>query len=174
MTGTGRLLAMTGGVGVGAGVAYWLKARRGLRKTESFTCEDVMTAQVAVVGTGQPVSDAARMMRDLNVGFVPVCQSDQVVLGTITDRDIAVRYVAENLHPSTTVQDIMSPNLVCCHPSDDLERAAALMREHQVNRVLVVDDRRRVVGVISLADLTQFEDERQVGKLTREISRREV
>lgn len=171
---TDTLIAFAGGIGVGAGVAAWRARPRRRGDAAALACADVMTTELAVVGTGEPIADAARMMRDLNVGFIPVCQSDKVVLGTITDRDIAVRYVAEGRPPSTTVQDVMSSDLVACAPSDTVDRAAALMRERQVSRVLVLDERHRLLGVISLSDLTQFEDARAVGEVAREIALREV
>jgi CBS domain-containing protein len=148
--------------------------RRTAAGVDQRRCRDVMTDDVVVVGTGQSVRDAARIMRELNVGFVPVCQSDHTVLGAITDRDLAVRVVADDRCATATVQDVMSSDLVACHPDDPVTLAEERMRERQVNRILVVEDNGRLAGVISLADLTQLSDDRRVGQLASRISEREV
>lgn len=137
-------------------------------------CEDVMTREVAVVSTTGTARDAARIMRDENVGFVPVCQADGSVQGTITDRDLALRVLAEDRQPDTRVEEIMSTGLVSCRPQDDLRRAEELMRTNQVNRILVIGDDGKLVGVISLTDVAQYEDERRVGALAADISGREA
>src|SRR4051812_48272027 len=103
-------------------------------------CEEIMTEKVAVVRVGDCARDAARIMRDLNVGLVPVGQPDGEALGTITDRDLAVRVLAEDLPTTTAVEEIMSEDLVTCRPKDDLREAERHMRDNQVSRILVVDD----------------------------------
>jgi len=137
-------------------------------------CEELMTADVGVAFTGQPVRAAARVMRDLNVGFVPVCQSDGTVVGTVTDRDLAIRVLAEELPPSTPLDDVMSDGLVTCKPSDDIRAAEERMRTNQVNRILVIGDDGKLAGVISLADLAQYENEQRVGELAADITERET
>src|SRR4051794_26822973 len=125
-----------------------------------MVCEEIMTSEVGSVAIGQTVVDAARVMRELNVGFVPVCQSDDTVLGTLTDRDIVLRVVAADRAPSTAVvQDVMSNDLVACRPEDDVRVAERLMRANQVSRVLVIDEAGKLAGVISLSDLAQYENE---------------
>jgi CBS domain-containing protein len=137
-------------------------------------CEDLMTAEVGMVEPGQDVRAAARLMRDLNVGFVPVCERSGTAVGVLTDRDIALRVVAEGLPPETKVEEVMSEELVSCHPRADIKEAERLMRSHRVNRILVVDDDARLVGIISITDLAQYEDERKVGQMIGEISGREA
>ena len=136
-------------------------------------CEELMTAEVGVVQPGQDVATVARLMRELNVGFVPVCQREQVV-GVLTDRDIAIRVVAEGRSCETKAEDVMTEDIVSCHPTADIKEAERLMRAHQVNRILIVDDDARLAGVISLTDLAQFEDARKVGQMFGDISGREA
>jgi len=138
-----------------------------------MTCEEVMTAEVATVAPRQSAADAARTMRDLNIGFVPVCQSDGSVVGTVTG-DITLQIVAAERPASTAVEVIMTADVVACRPTGDIARAEELMRENQINRVVVVGDDGRLAGVISIADLAQLEDERRVGEVAADISGREA
>jgi CBS domain-containing protein len=137
-------------------------------------CEDLMTAEVEWVEPGRDVQSVAQIMRELNVGFVPVCQQNGTVVGVITDRDIAIRVVAEGRGADTRVEDVMSEDIVSCHPRADLQEVERLMKAHQVNRILVVDDDARLAGVVSLIDLAQVEDERKVGQMFGDIGGREA
>jgi CBS domain-containing protein len=137
-------------------------------------CEDLMTAEVGVVKGGDDVQEAARIMRELNVGFVPVCQSNRAVVGVLTDRDIAMRVVAEGRSCNTKVEDVMTDDVVTCLPGADLKEVERLMAAHQVNRVVVVDDDGRLAGVISVTDLAQYEDARKVGQVVGDITGREA
>lgn len=137
-------------------------------------CEDLMTQNLVVVEPGDTVLDAARKMRDMNVGFLPVCEPSGTVVGTLTDRDIVVRVVAGNHKPQTAVEDVMSTNLVSCRPQDDLRRAEELMRSNQVERVLCIGDDGHLAGVISLADIAQYEPEGRAGAILADIKGREA
>ena len=137
-------------------------------------CEELMTGEVETVQVGEDVQAAARLMRDLNVGCVPVCQRNGMVVGIITDRDIALRVVAEGRPPETPVEDVMSDDLVTCLPQADVGEAERLMRTHQVSRILLVDEDGRIDGVLSIADLAQTEDARTVGQVFGDVSDREV
>jgi CBS domain-containing protein len=137
-------------------------------------CEELMTAEVGVVKPGDDVQAAARIMRELNVGFVPVCQRNRTVVGCLTDRDIAIRVVAEGRTCDTKVEDIMTDDVVTCLPGVDLKEVERLMAAHQVNRVVVIDDDGRLAGVISLTDLAQYEDARKVGQVVGDITGREA
>src|SRR5438094_69530 len=119
-------------------------------------CEEIMKSDVECVSAIDHVQAAARKMRDAGVGFLPVCDRDRKVLGTLTDRDIAIRLVAEDLAPDTAVQTIMTKEAVSCRPSDALEEATRLMREHHKSRILCCDDDGRLLGVISLSDIAQI------------------
>jgi CBS domain-containing protein len=114
---------------------------------------DVMTPDVIMVGPDATLAEAAQLMKDANIGPLPVCENGQV-FGMVTDRDIAVRAVAEGLDPQTTrVREVMTPDLVCCFEADDVEEAVRLMQDTQRHRLLVIDDDRRLVGIVSIADL---------------------
>jgi CBS domain-containing protein len=115
--------------------------------------KDIMTQSPAAIGAENSVRDAVKKMQALNVGFLPVSEDNQPI-GVITDRDIAVRAVAEDLDlHQTAVREVMSPAVECLSEEESLEEAARLMREKQIRRVLVKDDNGGVCGVVSLGDL---------------------
>ncbi len=117
-------------------------------------CSEVMKERPECVGPAVAVSDAARRMLDANIGFLPVCEPSGAVIGTITDRDLALRVVANQLPASTAVADVMTPEIVACQATDDLEFAKELMARHRKSRIMCLDERGSLVGVISLSDLT--------------------
>ena len=132
---------------------------------------DIMTKDPETVGPGTYIGDVAKMMRDLDVGIIPVV-SDGDLKGVITDRDITIRVTAAGLSPfEVTVQDFISPNPVSISPNDDVEKARELMSEHQIRRLLVTDGD-KLVGIVSLGDLAtkdQAEDA-ATGEVLEEIS----
>jgi CBS domain-containing protein len=92
-------------------------------------------------------------MRDLDVGLLPVCDHDQLT-GTISDRDVVIRAIAEGRDPQTvTVCDVMTPEVIFCFEDQDLSTAAQLMQERQIRRLPVLNRDKRLVGIISLGDL---------------------
>jgi CBS domain-containing protein len=130
---------------------------------------ETMTANPCAIDAGKPISHAAKMMRDEDVGFAPVVDGDRLV-GTLTDRDIAVRVVAEGLDPEDTlVRDVATKNLITVEPEDDLDQALSLMARHQVRRVAVVDGG-RLVGVVAQADVAREAKAKQTGEVVEEIS----
>ncbi|HEU4994573.1 MAG TPA: CBS domain-containing protein [Gemmatimonadaceae bacterium] len=117
---------------------------------------DIMTADPGVITQRELVSRAAEIMRDLDVGIVPVVDdpSSMRLLGVITDRDIAVRCVAKRHGPSCTVAEHMtSTHLDTVRPDDDIDAVISLMERDQVRRIPVVSDDNRLAGVIAQADL---------------------
>lgn len=113
----------------------------------------LMTRQVEVVAPSASLRQAARMMRDHEIGPVPVVENGRVV-GILTDRDIAIRGVAEGRDPEkTTVADIMTRDVDCCQEDEDVEKAAKLMSDKQIRRLVVLDRERRLAGIVSLGDL---------------------
>jgi CBS domain-containing protein len=136
-------------------------------------CEEVMKRTIQCLRPEQSVKEAASVMRDANVGFLPICDPSNKVLGTLTDRDIVIRAVADDRPTSSPVRDSMTEEVVACRPQDDLERAEELMRQHHKSRILVVDDDDRLIGVISLSDIVQVESEGGARTL-REVSEREA
>ena len=134
---------------------------------------DVMTNHVETVAPTQSLREAARLMRQFDVGPIPVCDGGRVI-GILTDRDIAVRGVAAGLDPdATTVAEVMSRDLAFCHPDDDVEAAAKLLSSQQLRRLLVLDDQRRLSGIVSIGDLaTRQHDPKLVGKVMEDVSQR--
>ena len=117
--------------------------------------QDVMTRGVAAVGQQTIVREAAMRMRQDNIGSIPIVE-DGRLLGVLTDRDIAVRVVAEaDANAEMPVRDVMSKGAYTVHEDDDIGAAAELMARHQVRRLPVVDREEHLVGMVSLADLAQ-------------------
>src|ERR687887_2804064 len=124
-----------------------------------------MTSNPRSVDSGSNAMDAARLMRDEDVGLVPIVEGERLV-GTVTDRDIALRVVAEGKTPeSTTVGEIASRELVTVDPQQDLDEALRLMARHQVRRLPVVEEDGRLVGVVAQADVAKEADKRQTGEV---------
>jgi CBS domain-containing protein len=132
-------------------------------------CDEVMTREVEVLSFTDPVVDAARKMRELDVGFLPVVASDGAAVGTLTDRDIALRVAAEERSLETRVEEVMTAKVITCRPQDDLRRAEELMRANQVSRVVVLEDDGRIAGVISLADIALTEREGRTGEVLADV-----
>jgi CBS domain-containing protein len=132
---------------------------------------EIMTKRVDSVSPSQPLVDAAKRMRDDDIGALPVIEDGKLV-GMITDRDIVVRAVAEKVELARArVRDAMSTtNVIHCRRDDTVEEASRKMAEAQVRRLPVLDDHEHVVGIVSLADLARHEDTAESGKTLREIS----
>jgi CBS domain-containing protein len=132
---------------------------------------DIMTPNPRSVESSASSVDAARIMRDEDVGIVPVVEGDRLV-GTVTDRDIAIRVVAEGKNPeSTTVGEIASRELVTIDPQQDLDEALRLMARHQVRRLPVVEEDGKLVGVVAQADIAKHASDEQTGDLVEDISK---
>jgi CBS domain-containing protein len=133
---------------------------------------DVMTRAVLFMHPEDTLQDAARKMKELNVGPLPVCDGERLV-GIVTDRDITVRGVAEGRDPrGTRIRDVMSPGVITCGPEQDVAEAARLMREKQVRRLVVIDPGHRLAGIVSLGDLAvEVGDEELSGKTLEAVSR---
>jgi len=137
-------------------------------------CEELMTLEVELLDVRATVRDAARRMRDLNIGFLPIVDDGGQLVGVLTDRDIAVRVVADNHGPSVAVDQVMTEDVITCDPDDDVERAEALMSVNQLSRLVCVDETGRVAGVISLSDIAQYEDETRAGEVIADVTARET
>ena len=116
---------------------------------------------------------AARTMRDENIGFLPVCDSAGRVIGTITDRDLALRIVAEGMQFDLPVSDVMSREVVACYPDDDLARAEQVMSASHKSRLVVLDDTGRLAGVLSLSDIATH-DAANAGATVARVAERET
>lgn len=131
---------------------------------------ELMTENPRTVSSDATVVEAARTMRDDDVGLVPVVEGDRLV-GTVTDRDIAIRVVAEERDPSaTTVREVASTDLVTIDPEQPLDEALRLMAQHQVRRLPVVEEDGRLVGIVAQADVARHGDDRQTGQVVEQIS----
>ena len=114
---------------------------------------EIMTRSVAVVQQDDTLQHAAQKMKTLNVGSLPVCDGDAMV-GVVTDRDITVRGVAAGMVPQESrVSSVMTADMHWCSESDTVQQAMELMGEAQVRRLAVLDENRKIVGVVSLGDL---------------------
>jgi CBS domain-containing protein len=130
---------------------------------------DAMTADPRSIGKSVSVVEAARLMREQDIGSLPITDDEQLV-GMITDRDITMRVVAEAADPNaTSVEDIYSRDLISVEPDNDLEEALGLMARHQVRRLPVVEDG-RLVGIVAQADIALSENETKTGELVEAIS----
>jgi CBS domain-containing protein len=121
---------------------------------------DLMTQGIECIAPDATLQQAAAKMRDLDVGSLPVCEGDRLI-GIVTDRDIAVRAVANGQDPKTTrVRDAMTPEIIWCFDDQDLNEATQLMRENQIRRLPVLNRNKRLAGIMSLGDLaTEAHDE---------------
>jgi CBS domain-containing protein len=130
-----------------------------------------MTGDVTCVSPETTLQQAAQKMRDLDVGSLPVCDNDRLV-GMITDRDIAIRAVADGRDPNEMrAADIMSEGVEYCFQDDALEDASQIMREKQIRRLVVLDHDKRLTGILSLGDIAvSARDEEEVGETLEEIS----
>jgi CBS domain-containing protein len=131
---------------------------------------EVMTPAPETIQADRPAAEAARKMKEADAGMIPV-MTDGNLLGTVTDRDIVVRVVAEGKDPQTvTVGEIASTDVVTVEPDEDLDDALNKMAKHQVRRLPVVEDG-RLVGVLAQADVAREGKEKDVGHTVEEISR---
>ena len=138
--------------------------------TTSRTIRDVMTSNPTTIELSTPIVDAARKMRDEDVGSLPIVEGDQLT-GTITDRDITVRAVAEGRDPqSTTVGEIASRDLVTIDPQQTLDEAVRLMAQHQLRRLPVVEEDGRLVGILAQADIAEYGQDQLTGEMVQQIS----
>ncbi len=134
---------------------------------------DIMTESPACCSPEQTVREAARLMAQNDCGAIPVIEeSSRQVVGVITDRDLAVRVLAEGRGPDTPVREAMTCDPVCCGPDADLRELERLMADRQVRRVPVVEDG-RCVGIVAQADLARHPEavsEQEVAHVVEEIS----
>ena len=137
-------------------------------------CCDVMTRDPVCCEPADPVTRAAELMRQHNVGSLPVVDSpnSRRLVGIVTDRDLVTKVVAGNRNvASATVRDAMTPEPACCRETDDVERAMSLMADRQVRRMPVVDESGRLSGIIAQADVaTRVNRDQTTGKLVEAIS----
>ena len=115
----------------------------------------IMTNEVNVVAPTATVAAVARMMREKDIGMLPVAEDDRII-GSITDRDITVNATADGKHPdNTTVREAMSKLIVYCFEDDSIEKATKIMGEKQIRRLPILNRDKRLVGIVSLGDIAE-------------------
>ena len=120
---------------------------------------EIMTRDPELIDPNSSIRDAARRMRDEDIGALPVGENDRLI-GMVTDRDIAVRGVAADRTPgTTTVRDVMSEKVFYCFEDDDVEDAARCMADNQVRRLPILNRDKRLTGIVALADIAQSHEE---------------
>ena len=133
--------------------------------------KDVMTSDPCTIDADKSVAYAAKMMRDEDVGLAPIVEGDKL-FGMLTDRDIAIRVVAEGKDPDqVTVREVASKQVVTIDPQQDLGEALRIMAKHQVRRLPVVEEDGKLVGVVAQADVAREGDDKETGQLVEEISK---
>jgi len=132
---------------------------------------DVMTSNPRTIEPSTTVQEAAKLMRDEDVGPIPIVENGSVS-GIVTDRDIVLNVVAEGVDPtSTPVSQIASRDLITIDPEQTLDEALRLMGQHQVRRLPVCEEDGRLVGIIAQADIARQSDDARTGEVVEEISR---
>jgi CBS domain-containing protein len=135
------------------------------------TIRDVMTKNPCAIDADKPVAYAAKMMRDEDVGLAPIVEG-QKLIGTLTDRDIAIRVVAEGKDPQTTiVREVATTRFVTIDSDQDLDEALRLMADNQVRRLPVLDQDGKLAGIVAQADIARHASDEQTGEVVEEISK---
>jgi CBS domain-containing protein len=137
-------------------------------------CREIMQRPVRWVSEHDSIAHAARIMRSENIGFLPVTSSSGTFMGTLTDRDIVVRAVADEWPATTPVAAAMTHETVRCAPDDDLIYAEGLMRTHSKSRIVCTDADGHIAGIISIGDLAASEDGARVGETLKQITSRQA
>jgi len=128
-----------------------------------------MTPEVRLVKPDQTIREAAQLMAEIDAGAIPVTENDRLV-GMITDRDIAVRAVAQGKSPDTRIRDVMSTGILYCFDDQELDDVARNMGKNQVRRLPVINRDKRLVGILALGDLASNEDAKAVGRTVSQVS----
>lgn len=133
--------------------------------------QEIMTPNVECVRPGDTLQEAARKMRDMDVGPMPVCGDGNRLIGMLTDRDITIRATAQGLDPKTArVQDAMSEEVLWCYEDQEVSEAERMMQERQVRRMLVMDHDKHLVGIVSLGDVATECRPAEGGQVLQDVS----
>lgn len=130
---------------------------------------EAMTRDVRLARPDQTIQDAAKLMAEIDSGALPVADGDRLI-GMVTDRDLAIRAVAQGKGPQTSVREVMSPDVKYCFDDEDTQEVAHNMADIQMRRLPVVNRDKRLVGIISLGDLATSEGARPAGEALKGIS----
>jgi CBS domain-containing protein len=130
---------------------------------------EVMTRGIQIVNPDQTIREAAMTMAREDIGSLPVGENDRLV-GMITDRDIALRAVAEGRSPETKIRDVMTDNIKYCYEDEDIQHVAQNMAELQVRRLPVINRDKRVVGIVALSNVAQCGDVKAADEMLRGVA----
>ena len=138
-------------------------------------CDEVMTKKLVCCLPNDTVARVAQLMKRENIGSIPVIESEQTqeLVGIVTDRDLALKIVAEGRDAkSTKVEAVMTRKVVTCQADDDLQKALDAMSEHQLRRIPIVDKNNKILGIIAQADVaTRVDQPEKTATMVKEISR---
>ena len=141
-------------------------------------CNEVMTKDPVCCLPGDLVIKAAQLMKSEHVGSIPVVENEETkkLVGIITDRDLALKIVADKLEAaSTKVEMVMTRKLVTCYADDDLQKVVDAMADNQLRRIPIVDENNKILGLIAQADVvTHFDHPKKAAEMVKEISRSNV
>jgi CBS domain-containing protein len=122
-----------------------------------MSIRDYMTTEVEVCSPDSTIREAAEMMRQIDVGLLPVGQEE--LMGVITDRDIVIRAVADGSGPDTPVRDVMTQDVYFCYEDDEVDDVADQMADLQVRRLPVINQDKELVGIVALADIVEMDED---------------
>jgi CBS domain-containing protein len=138
------------------------------------TSSDLMTKNPVCALPDDTVASVAQLMKERDIGPVPIVEDkiSKKLLGIVTDRDLAIKVVAEGRDPkTTTVKEVMTKDVVTCHENDNIRSTLDAMSKHQLRRILVVDADNMLVGIIAQADIaTRMNEPEKTGEVVKEIS----
>jgi CBS domain-containing protein len=135
--------------------------------------QDIMTGQPRSLTPESTAREAAQLMKEIDAGVIPIVESksSQKLVGVVTDRDLAIRLIAEGLDSSCPVSQVMSAgSLSTCGPTDDVNRVMETMSREQVRRIPIVDERGSLVGIVAQADIILKADDKKAERTVEEIS----
>jgi CBS domain-containing protein len=140
-----------------------------------MNCQDIMKRDVVTATEDQTIQEVAQVMASRNIGFVPVVDRGGRPIGTVTDRDMTVRAVAQGKSPSNCrIAEVLTRETVTCSADSDLAAAEKLMIEHHKSRIMLTDSTGKLIGIISLSDLATRDPGRRAAVVLREVATREV
>jgi len=132
--------------------------------------KEIMTQNVEVIHPDDSLQTAAQKMRDRDIGFLPVCDGDRLI-GTVTDRDMIVRVIAEGRDPTTIIgRNLATTPVIYCFEDQSVDEAARIMQENQIRRLVILNRDKRLVGVVSLGDLARNRPADRSGEVLQSVS----
>lgn len=139
--------------------------------------KEIMTKNIRTITSDSNIKEAAKMMKTTSIGVLPANELGESIwvaetMGMITDRDIVLRVIADDKVPATTkVREIMTPEVYCCSENDSIEKAAEIMAKKKVHRLVVLNEKELVTGIVSLGDLAvKAEDAQLTSKVVKKAS----